>query len=154
VSKILFATIALSVLLYHQAMASECLCNLCSRPSTSDAEDAITCVGMRAKLESKETLKFRHLVECSIRQWQCKDGALSIDISDSMLTLMESNPQIFFDVMASHDREFDAWLQSLGDLSFVWFQEPPIPSRSQASEANSIPVSGQSQRFESRRRAA
>lgn len=118
-SKILFATIALSVLLYHQAMASECLCNLCSRPSTSDAEDAITCVAMRAKFESKETLKFRHLVECSIRQWQCKDGALSIDISDSMLTLMESNPQFFFEVMAGHESEFHEWLRGLETLSFV-----------------------------------
>jgi hypothetical protein len=76
-------------------------------------------------LESKETLKFRHLEECSIRQWQCKDGALSIDISDSMLTLMESNPQVFFEVMAGHESEFHEWLRGLETLSFVWFQDPP-----------------------------
>jgi Tfp pilus assembly protein FimV len=99
-TKVRLATFALSAILYGQAMASECFCNLCSTPRMSDPEAAVACVRTHAKPESKETGRFRQLVECSVRQWQCRDGALSYDLSDSMLALMESNPQVFFDVMA------------------------------------------------------
>ncbi len=37
----------------------------------------------------------------------------------AMLTLMESNPQFFFEVMAGHESEFDEWLRGLETLSFV-----------------------------------
>jgi hypothetical protein len=93
----------------------------------SDAEADIICVARLAKLESKETAKFRQLVECSVRQWQCGDGALFLDLSDSMLALMENNAQVFFDVMANHDREFNEWLGKLEGMSFTWFQDPPSP---------------------------
>jgi hypothetical protein len=80
-TKILLAgmTLLLAVLA-GQAAAKECFCDLCSRPPVSDAEADITCLARLATLESKETAKFRQLVECSVRQWQCGDGALFFDL--------------------------------------------------------------------------
>jgi hypothetical protein len=93
----------------------------------SDAEADVQCVETHAKIESRDLDSFRRLVECGVRQWRCSDGALFFDTSDSMLTLVESNTQVFFDVMAGHNREFEAWLHKLAALSFTWFQDPPSP---------------------------
>jgi hypothetical protein len=66
--------------------------------------------------------------------WQKRDGAASYIVSDIFLDILTSNYKFFFLQMKNYPTEFDNWLLELGNLSFVWFKEPPSPLEKKKEE--------------------
>ena len=69
----------------------------------------------------------KQAVNCAIEEWNRKDGTIGSMISNAFIAMMETNPVVFFDVMANNEAIFSEWVDQLRGLSFTWHKEPPSP---------------------------
>jgi len=74
-----------------------------------------------------DSIRQSHDLNCAMTQWQHRDGAIGPAVSDTFLSMLQSNPQAFFDFMATHRPAFEEWLAKITTLSFVWYLPPPSP---------------------------
>jgi len=103
-------------------------CGQCFKGSTQEAIlDIPNCVANNVARSTREDLVIDRGIACLARLWENRSGALSYEISDGFIRLLEASPKGFIRAAVGHENTIESWLSEVDTLSFTWFKAPPSP---------------------------
>lgn len=103
---------------------------ICSEKTFSTPDCLKNCILKECSSYEEKEKAFSILIE----KWKNRDGSLSFELSDIFLDILIHDYHFFFAEMKKNPKDFDAWVNELGDLSFAWFKEPPSPLENKRQE--------------------
>jgi len=124
----------LMFLCFNQGFADNNI-DICScKSSDVDKDTILRCLVGHMRMYPEDIEGAKQAVICAIEQWKRRDGAIGFAISNAFLAMMNENPTIFFNIMATNGAVFSEWLDKLEPLSFTWHKEPPSPLEKKRKE--------------------
>jgi hypothetical protein len=101
---------------------------VCSKiPEKEYFEDRFECLKQVVTSKDQPLQQKEKAFASLMNYWQRRDGMMGFSLSDIFLEILTADPNFFFSHMKDYREDYDVWLENLGQLSFVWFNEGPSP---------------------------